>query len=69
MKVYFGREQGWKVRRIARVIEDPDKLKTNPGLVVHEALETHLSHEPTKVSRNRTRRLGGLVVAQSDNVI
>jgi mRNA interferase RelE/StbE len=41
-------------------VEDLRRLKANVRAVVREALETHLRHEPRKVSRSRIRRLRGL---------
>jgi len=40
--------------------EDFRALKANHRSTVHEALETHLRHAPTKVSKNRIKRLRGL---------
>jgi mRNA interferase RelE/StbE len=41
-------------------VEDLRRLKANVRAVVKEALETHLRHEPRKVSRSRIKRLRGL---------
>lgn len=41
-------------------VADLRKLKANLRMVVREALETHLRHEPTKTSRSRIKRLRGL---------
>ena len=41
-------------------VEDLRRLKANVRAVVREALETHLRHEPRKVSRSRIKRLRGL---------
>jgi mRNA-degrading endonuclease RelE of RelBE toxin-antitoxin system len=35
-------------------------LKADPRARVRDALETHLRHEPTKVSKSRIKRLRGL---------
>src|SRR5215831_15841969 len=40
--------------------EDLRALKANVRSTVHEALETHLRHEPMKTSRSRIKRLRGL---------
>ena len=40
-------------------VEDLRKLKSKERSAVKEALETHLSHEPTKTSRSRIKRLRG----------
>ena len=37
--------------------EDLDELKANIRTVVREGMETHLRHEPAKVSRSRIKRL------------
>jgi mRNA interferase RelE/StbE len=41
-------------------VEDLQKLKANIRADVRAALETHLRHEPEKVSRSRIRRLRSL---------
>ena len=41
-------------------VEDLRRLKANLRAGVREALETHLRHEPTKISRSRIKRLRGL---------
>jgi mRNA-degrading endonuclease RelE of RelBE toxin-antitoxin system len=41
-------------------VKDLRRLKANPRAAVREALETHLRHEPTKISRSRIKRLRGL---------
>jgi mRNA interferase RelE/StbE len=41
-------------------VEDFRKLKANLRAEVRAALETHLRHEPKKVSRSRIKRLRGL---------
>ena len=40
--------------------DDFRTLKANLRAEVREALETHLRHEPTKVSKSRIKRLRGL---------
>ena len=40
--------------------KDLRALKANVRAAVKEALETHLRHEPTKISRSRIKRLRGL---------
>jgi len=40
-------------------VEDLRRLKANERSAVKEALETHLRHEPTKISRSRIKRLRG----------
>ncbi|TAM44573.1 MAG: type II toxin-antitoxin system RelE/ParE family toxin [Gammaproteobacteria bacterium] len=40
--------------------EDFQALKANLRSTVREALETHLRHEPTKVSKSRIKRLRGV---------
>src|SRR3990170_3274535 len=39
-------------------------LRANRRAVVRDALERHLRHEPTKVSRSRIKRLRGLLRPQ-----
>jgi mRNA-degrading endonuclease RelE of RelBE toxin-antitoxin system len=41
-------------------VEDLAGLKANVRSEVRTALESHLRHEPTKVSRSRIKRLRGL---------
>jgi mRNA-degrading endonuclease RelE of RelBE toxin-antitoxin system len=41
-------------------VEDLNALKAATKAVVKDALETHLRHEPTKVSKSRIKRLRGL---------
>lgn len=41
-------------------VEDLDSLHANARAVVRDAIEQHLRHQPTKVSRSRIKRLRGL---------
>jgi mRNA-degrading endonuclease RelE of RelBE toxin-antitoxin system len=41
-------------------VEDLDNLKANVGAAVRDAIEQHLRHQPTKVSKSRIKRLRGL---------
>jgi len=41
-------------------VEDLGRLKATLRPAVREALETHLRHEPAKMSRSRIKRLRGL---------
>jgi mRNA interferase RelE/StbE len=41
-------------------VEDLKRLKANVRADIRTALEAHLRHEPTKVSRSRIKRLRGL---------
>jgi mRNA interferase RelE/StbE len=41
-------------------LEDFKRLKANVRTEIRTALETHLRHEPKKVSRSRIKRLRGL---------
>jgi mRNA-degrading endonuclease RelE of RelBE toxin-antitoxin system len=41
-------------------VEDVKALRANVRTAVRKALETHLRHEPEKVSRSRIKRLRGL---------
>ena len=41
-------------------VADLRKLKANVRSAVKDALEMHLRHEPTKISRSRIKRLRGL---------
>jgi mRNA-degrading endonuclease RelE of RelBE toxin-antitoxin system len=45
-------------------VEDLRKLKAGERTAVKEALETHLRHEPTKISRSRIKRLRGVARPQ-----
>ncbi len=41
-------------------VEDFHGLKANLRAMVHDAIEQHLRHQPTKVSKSRIKRLRGL---------
>jgi mRNA-degrading endonuclease RelE of RelBE toxin-antitoxin system len=41
-------------------VEDLQNLKANVRALVREAMERHLRHEPTKISKSRIKRLRGL---------
>jgi mRNA interferase RelE/StbE len=41
-------------------LEDFRQLKANLRSAVRDAMETHLRHEPTKISKSRIKRLRGL---------
>jgi mRNA-degrading endonuclease RelE of RelBE toxin-antitoxin system len=41
-------------------VEDLGKLKANVRASVRDAIEQHLRHQPTKVSKSRIKRLRGL---------
>jgi mRNA interferase RelE/StbE len=41
-------------------VEDLKRLKAHVRAAVRTALETHLRHEPEKISRSRIKRLRGL---------
>lgn len=41
-------------------VEDLTRLPANSRATVRSALETHLRHEPEKISRSRFKRLRGL---------
>ncbi len=41
-------------------VEDLDDLKANIRTAVRDAIEQHLRHQPTKVSKSRIKRLRGL---------
>ncbi|MHB1424455.1 MAG: type II toxin-antitoxin system RelE family toxin [Gemmataceae bacterium] len=41
-------------------VEDLDSFKANVRAAVRDAIEQHLRHQPTKVSRSRIKRLRGL---------
>ena len=45
-------------------VEDLNVLKAVTKAAVTESLETHLRHEPTKVSRSRIKRLRGVTRPQ-----
>jgi mRNA-degrading endonuclease RelE of RelBE toxin-antitoxin system len=44
----------------AEAVDDLRRLKANLRASVQSAIETHLTHEPTKTSRSRIKRLRGL---------
>jgi mRNA-degrading endonuclease RelE of RelBE toxin-antitoxin system len=41
-------------------VEDLDNLRANVRAAVRDAIEQHLRHQPTKVSKSRIKRLRGL---------
>jgi mRNA interferase RelE/StbE len=41
-------------------IQDIRDLKANVSATVRDAIEVHLRHEPTKISKSRIKRLRGL---------
>jgi mRNA interferase RelE/StbE len=45
-------------------VEDLRRLKANVRTAVRQAIKTHLTHEPTKVSKSRIKRLRGLARPQ-----
>lgn len=45
-------------------VQDLRRLKAGDRPKVKDALETHLRHEPTKISRSRIKRLRGLLRPQ-----
>ena len=45
-------------------VADLRELKANVRAVVRNAIETHLRHEPAKVSRSRIKRLRGVLRPQ-----
>ncbi len=45
-------------------VQDLKALKPNVRALVRSAIETHLRHQPTKVSRSRIKRLYGLTRPQ-----
>src|SRR2546428_6559368 len=44
--------------------EDFNRLRAYDRAIVRDAIETHLRHEPTKVSKTRIKRLRGLARPQ-----
>ncbi len=41
-------------------VDDLDSLQANVRAMLRDAIEQHLRHQPTKVSRSRIKRLRGL---------
>jgi len=41
-------------------VEDLRQIKANTRAIVKDAIETHLRHNPTKISKSRIKRLRGL---------
>ena len=41
-------------------VDDLRRLKANVRSAVRDGIETHLRHEPTRVSRSRIKRLQGI---------
>lgn len=46
-------------------VEDLNALKATTRASIKDALETHLRHEPTKVSKSRIKRLRGVTRPQN----
>jgi mRNA-degrading endonuclease RelE of RelBE toxin-antitoxin system len=42
-----------------QAVEDMNNLKANVRAAVHDAIEQHLRHQPTKMSKSRIKRLRG----------
>ncbi len=49
-----------EIRLAPEAADDLRRLKANVRAAVRDAMEAHLRHEPTKVSRSRIKRLRGL---------
>ena len=47
-----------------QAVDDSQALTANVWATVRDAIEIHLRHEPTKVSRSRIKRLQGLARPQ-----
>ena len=47
----------YEIELAAEAIDDFKQLKANERAQVRDAMETHLRHEPTKVSKSRIKRL------------
>ncbi len=45
-------------------VEDQNRLRAHVRAEVRDAIQKHLRHEPTKVSRSRIKRLKGLAQPQ-----
>ena len=45
-------------------VEDLKRLRSNVRAAVWDALDTHLRHEPAKISKSRIKRLRGLTRPQ-----
>jgi mRNA interferase RelE/StbE len=43
-----------------QAVEDFERLRAVDRATVKDAIETHLRHDPTKISRSRIKRLRGL---------
>jgi mRNA interferase RelE/StbE len=41
-------------------VGDYKRLKANPRSMVRDAIELHLRHQPTKISKSRIKRLRGM---------
>ncbi|HLH94735.1 MAG TPA: type II toxin-antitoxin system RelE/ParE family toxin [Xanthobacteraceae bacterium] len=65
------RKSGYNLARMAfeivlapEAVEDLGRLTANVRATVRTALETHLRHDPEKMSRSRIKRLRGLLRPQ-----
>jgi mRNA-degrading endonuclease RelE of RelBE toxin-antitoxin system len=54
----------YEITLAPEAVEDLNALKAAVRAAVKNALETHLRHEPTKVSKSRIKRLRGLARPQ-----
>jgi mRNA-degrading endonuclease RelE of RelBE toxin-antitoxin system len=50
----------YRIVMAPEAVEDLGKLKRHMRVMVRDALEKHLRHEPTKASKSRIKRLRGL---------
>jgi mRNA-degrading endonuclease RelE of RelBE toxin-antitoxin system len=54
----------YRILLAPEAVEDLRRLKVNLRTVVQAAMRTHLTHEPTKLSKSRIKRLRGLARPQ-----
>ena len=66
-RLVSARESGYNIARMRyeiilalEAVDDLESLKAYARAEVRDAMEQHLLHEPTKVSRSRIKRLRGL---------
>ncbi len=55
---------GCRILLAPEAVEDLRRLKANVRVAVRQAIRTHLTNEPTKVSKSRIKRLRGLTRPQ-----
>lgn len=69
--IAFSKNYGYHIARMRyeiilapEAMDDLKKLEAYERAIIRDVLETHLRHEPTKISKSRIKRLKGLTRPQ-----